>query len=101
MVVDVTDVSSLVEAGRTCIAPDHEDGLVARVLEAVVVVLRHEDDLAGAQLDVRVADTCDSVAGDEVLELLRIRVPMDVVLRPGREDGDPEDRLLRADGSRA
>src|SRR5581483_1675304 len=96
MVVDVSDVSRLVEARRAGVAPDHEHRLVARVLEPVVVVLRHEHDLAGAELDVGIAHARDTVARHEVLELLRVRMPVDVVLRPRREHGDPEDRVLGA-----
>ena len=72
MIVDVADVAGLLEARGAGVAPDHEHGLVAGVLEPVVVVLRHEDDLAGAELHVGVADACDAVAGDEVLELLGV-----------------------------
>src|SRR6185312_9771253 len=96
--VDQTVVARLVEAGRPGIAPDHEDRLVTGVLEPVVVVLGHEDDLAGPELDIGVTYPRDPVTGDEVLELLRVRVPVDVVLRAWREDGDPEDRVLGAHG---
>ena len=64
----------------------------------MVVVLGYEDDLTGPQFDVRIPDACDSVPGDEVFELLRVRVPVDVVLRARGKDGDPEDRMLRPDG---
>src|SRR5581483_7224250 len=66
VVVDVADVAGLIEVRGARVAPDHEHRLVARVLEPVVVVLRHEDDLAGPELDVGVADTRDPVTGDEV-----------------------------------
>ena len=101
VVVDVADVAGLVEAGGAGVAPQHDDRLVARVLEPVVVVLRHEHDLAGPELDIGVADARDPVTGDEVLPLLRVRVAVDVVLRPRRELRDAEDRVLRADASRA
>src|SRR5437763_4078502 len=98
MVIDVANVTGLVEARGARVPPDHEHWLVARVLESVVVVLRHEHDLTGAEFYVGIADARDAAAGHEVLELLRVRVPVDVVLRPGREDGDPEHGVLRADG---
>ena len=101
VVVDVADVAGLVEARGAGVAPDHEDRLVAGVLEAVVVVLRDEHDLARPELDVGVADARDPVARDQVLPLLGVRVAVDVVLRAGREDRDPEDRVLGADASRA
>jgi len=56
VVVDVSDVSGLVEARGATVSPDHEHRFVARVLEPVVVVLRYEDDLAGPEFDVRIAD---------------------------------------------
>ena len=87
VVVDLADVARLVETRGARVAPDHEDWLVAGVLEPVVVVLRDEDDLARPELDVGVADARDPVTGDEVLELLGVRVPVDVVLR--RPAGTP------------
>ena len=97
MVVDVPNVASLLEARGARVAPDHEDRFVTRVLESVVVVCGHEHDFAGAELDVGVADARDAVTRDEVFELLRVRVPVDVVFRAGRKDCDAEDGVLRPD----
>ena len=96
VVVDVTDVASLLEVGCARVSPDHEDRLVSGVLEPVIVVLRNEDDLSRAELDVGVANASDSVARNEVLELFGVRVTMNVVLRPWGEDRDPEDGVLCA-----
>src|SRR5204863_525528 len=97
----VIEASGAPDAPAAAIAGARRGGrvlLVARVLEPVVVVLRHEDDLAGPELHVGIADARDAAPRDEVLELLRVRVPVDVVLRSRREDGDPEHGVLRADG---
>src|SRR5581483_1459004 len=93
VVVDVADVARLVEVGRAGVAPDHEHRLLARVLEPVIVVLRHEHALARAELDVRVADARDAAARDEILELRGVRMAVDVVLRAGREYREPENRV--------
>src|SRR3954447_23409215 len=98
MLVDVTDVARLVEARRSGVAPDHEDRLASRVLEPVVVVLGNEHDFAWPELDVGIPDACNAVARDEVLELLRVRVPVDVVLRSGRKNGYAENRVGGPDG---
>ena len=62
VVFDVADVASLLEIGRARVSPDHKYGLIASVLEAVVIVLRDEDDLTGAELDIGVADASDTAA---------------------------------------
>src|SRR6059036_752737 len=77
VVVDVPDVTGLVEVCGAGVPPDHEHRLVARVLESVIVVLRNEDDLTRPELDVGITNARDSPAGDEILELLGIRVPVD------------------------
>ena len=100
VVVDVADVASLLEIGRARVSPDHEYGLVAGVLEPVVIVLRDEDDLSGAELYIGVADASDTAARNQVFELFGVRVTMDVVLRPRREDGDAEDGVLAPTDSR-
>ena len=82
------------------VSPDHEYGLVAGVLEPVVIVLRDEDDLSGAELHIGVADASDTTARNQVFELFGVRVTMDVVLRPRREDGDAEDGVLAPTDSR-
>src|SRR6476661_3526169 len=75
----LNSMAGLIEAGGARIAPEHDHGHVARVVEPVVLVLRCEDDLAGPELDVGIAHARDAVAGDQVLPLLRVRVPVDVV----------------------
>src|SRR4051794_37128740 len=95
MVVEVPHVAGLLEARGARVTPDHEYRLATRVLESVVVVCGDEHDFAGTELDVGVSDPRDAVTRDEVFELLRVRVPVDVVLRAGRKDCDAEDGVLR------
>src|SRR3954452_22833685 len=91
------DVTGLFEAGRARVVPEHDRRLgLRRVAEAVVVVARHVDAVAGAHLDVVLADAGDALARDDVLDLLTALVAVDLVAAARREVGDAEHRLLGA-----
>ena len=82
--------AGILQARSAGVVPGHHHLGVRVVLEAVILVLRHEHRLARAELDRVVVDVGDARTGDQILDLLGVRMPMDVVLRARRKERHSE-----------
>src|ERR1700684_489555 len=94
------DVACLLQAGRAAVAPDQHGPVgVGGLPEPVRLARPGDDHVTRLHPHVAVPDAGDPGPFHQILDLLGVRVPVNVVAAAGRERGDAEHGLLRAAAS--